>query len=55
MPITAAALAPELMPMTSGDARGLRSMIWNVTPATPKQTPASTPERGSRAGAARRR
>ncbi len=39
---TAAALAPELMPMMSGLARGLRSMIWKATPASPKLRPAST-------------
>ena len=39
----AAALAPEVIPMTSGLARGLRSMVWKVTPATPNATPARTP------------
>ena len=46
----AAALAPELMPMTSGLASGLRSIVWKVTPARPKQSPATTASaaRGSR-------
>ncbi len=50
MPNTAAALAPELMPMMSGEARGFRSMDWKVTPATPKAKPARRPSvaRGSR-------
>ena len=38
----AAALAPELMPMMSGLASGLRSIVWNVTPPRPKQIPATT-------------
>ena len=29
--------------MTSGDASGLRSIVWNVTPATPNASPASMP------------
>ena len=37
----AAALAPELMPMMSGLASGLRSIVWNVTPPSPKQSPAA--------------
>ena len=40
---TAATLAPDVMPMTSGLARGLRSMVWNVLPATPNANPTSTP------------
>ncbi len=46
----AAALAPELMPMTSGLASGLRSSVWKVAPATPNAMPASTAvrARGSR-------
>ena len=50
MPNTAAALAPELMPMMSGDASGLRSIVWKVTPAMPNAKPASSPSaaRGSR-------
>ena len=43
MPNTAATLAPELMPMMSGEASGLRSIVWKVTPAMPKANPASTP------------
>ena len=43
MPTTAAALAPELMPMMSGEASGLRSIVWKVTPAMPKRSPASRP------------
>ena len=38
---TAAALAPELMPMISGLASGLRSITWNAAPAIPKLAPAS--------------
>lgn len=40
---TATTLAPEVMPMTSGLARGFLSMVWKVLPATPKANPASTP------------
>ena len=42
MPKAAAALAPEEMPMMSGLASGLRSMVWKVTPPSPKHAPAST-------------
>ena len=47
---TAAAPAPELIPMMSGLASGLRSMVWKVTPARPKLIPATTAStaRGSR-------
>ncbi len=38
----AAALAPELMPMMSGLASGLRSIVWKVMPPSPKQMPATT-------------
>jgi len=38
----AAALEPALIPMMSGLARGLRSMVWKVTPASPKLRPATT-------------
>ena len=50
MPMTAAALAPELMPMTSGLASGLRSIVWNVDPARPNASPTISPvsARGSR-------
>ncbi len=48
MPITAAALAPELMPMMSGEASGLRSIVWKVTPASPKAAPARTRQHGPR-------
>ena len=50
MATTAAALAPELMPMTSGEASGLRSMVWKVMPPRPNEAPASTASvaRGSR-------
>ncbi len=48
--MAAAALAPELMPMMSGLASGLRSIVWKVTPASPKLNPATTARtaRGSR-------
>ncbi len=36
---TAAAPAPALMPMTSGEASGLRSIVWKVTPAMPSALP----------------
>ncbi len=39
MPVTAARLAPALMPMTSGEASGFRSIVWNVTPAIPNAKP----------------
>ena len=42
MATKAAALAPEVMPMTSGAASGLRSIVWKVTPARPKLRPATT-------------
>lgn len=47
---TAAADAPELMPMMSGLARGLRSIVWKVTPPRPKHSPTRTARtaRGSR-------
>ena len=47
---TAVTLAPDVMPMTSGLAKGLRSIVWNVLPATPKANPTSAPasRRGSR-------
>ena len=46
----AAALAPDVMPITSGLARGFRSIVWKVDPATPKAMPARTPvsARGNR-------
>lgn len=47
MPTTAAALAPELMPMTSGEASGLRSIVWNVTPAIPRHSPDRRPSTAS--------
>lgn len=37
-----AAEAPEEMPMISGEASWLRSMVWKVTPAMPKAIPAAT-------------
>lgn len=43
MAVTAAALAPELMPMTSGLASGFRSMVWNSAPASPKAIPIMVP------------
>ena len=47
---TAAALAPAEIPMMSGLASGLRSMVWKAAPAAPKASPASRPARarGSR-------
>lgn len=50
MAMAAAALAPELMPMMSGLASGLRSIVWKVTPARPKLNPATRARtaRGSR-------
>ena len=50
MPMTAAALAPVLIPMTSGLARALRSIVWNTTPPIPKQSPVNSAvaARGSR-------
>ena len=36
MAVTAAALAPELMPMTSGLARGFRSIRWKSAPDKPE-------------------
>ena len=46
----AAAPAPDVMPMTSGLASGLRSIVWNVTPPNPKQAPVASAvtARGSR-------
>ena len=46
----AAALAPALIPTMSGLARGLRSMVWNVTPPRPKHSPTTVAStaRGSR-------
>lgn len=48
--MAAAALAPELMPMMSGLASGLRSIVWKVTLTRPKANPAVTARtaRGSR-------
>ena len=45
-----AALAPEVMPMMSGLASGLRTMVWKIAPDMPKATPTSSPmsARGSR-------
>ena len=40
---TAQALAPEVMPMMSGLASGLRTMDWKMAPEIPKQTPTATP------------
>ena len=40
---TAAALEPEVIPMTFGFARGLRSIVWKVFPAMPKANPAKRP------------
>ena len=48
MAMTAAALAPELMPMTSGAASGLRSMVWKVMPPRPNEAPASAAMRRPR-------
>ena len=50
MPTTAAALAPAVIPMMSGDASGLRSSVWKETPAIPKESPARIARtvRGSR-------
>ena len=47
---TAAAEAPELIPMMSGLASGLRSIVWKVMPAIPNAAPARAPTsaRGSR-------
>ena len=39
---TAAALAPRLMPRTSGLASGLRSIDWNAAPADANAAPART-------------
>ena len=36
---TAAALAPESMPMMSGLASGLRAMLWKMAPEIPKAAP----------------
>ena len=40
---TAEAEAPEVMPMMSGLASWLRSIVWEVVPAIPKAIPASSP------------
>ncbi len=40
---TAAALAPDVMPMMSGEASGLRSMVWKTQPPIPKAAPVSRP------------
>ena len=50
MATTADALAPEEIPMMSGEASGLRSIVWNVAPARPNAVPARTAVtvRGSR-------
>lgn len=50
IPKAAAALAPEEIPMMSGLASGLRSMVWKVTPPRPKLAPHTTASttRGSR-------
>lgn len=47
---TAAALEPDVMPMTFGLASGLRSIVWNIYPATPNANPANNPAsmRGNR-------
>ena len=47
---TAEAEGPEVMPMMSGLASWLRSIVWEVVPAIPKAIPASSPmiARGSR-------
>ena len=47
---TAAALAPDVMPMMSGLASGLRARLWKMAPERPKATPTSRPvrARGSR-------
>ncbi|WKK73134.1 hypothetical protein Q0F99_10025 [Rathayibacter oskolensis] len=42
MATTAAALAPEVMPMMSGLARALRSIVWKITPPIPKPMPTRT-------------
>ncbi|KZX22133.1 hypothetical protein ACH61_00700 [Rathayibacter tanaceti] len=42
MATTAAALAPEVMPMMSGLASALRSIVWKITPPIPNPTPTST-------------
>ena len=46
--MTAAALAPELMPMTSGAASGLRSMVWKVMPPRPNDGPGEHRQAGPR-------
>ncbi|KOG53542.1 hypothetical protein ADK76_27290 [Streptomyces griseoflavus] len=50
MQVAAAALAPEVMPMTSGLASGLRTRLWKIAPDMPNPRPASSPvsTRGSR-------
>ena len=50
IPKTAASDAPEVIPMKSGEASGLRARVWNIAPASPKAAPTSAPAtaRGSR-------
>jgi hypothetical protein len=47
---TAAVVAPDVTPMTSGLASGLRRSCWKIAPARPNAVPASRPTRarGSR-------
>ena len=54
-PNTAASDAPEVMPMKSGEASGLRAIDWNIAPDRPKAAPTSTAGRAPAAAAARRR
>ena len=51
IPKTAASDAPEVMPMKSGEASGLRARVWNIAPESPKAAPDERPPasaRGSR-------
>ena len=47
---TANALAPDVMPMMSGLASGLRAMLWKIAPDRPSAAPTTRPVRalGSR-------